>query len=112
MPSDSEGGVMGHYHRHVFFCTNQRAPGEGCCNDHGAARARDYVKDRVKALGLSTEANRIRINNAGCLGRCELGPVLVVYPEEVWYTWVDESDLDEIIEQHLQHGTTVQRLKL
>ena len=103
---------MSYYDKHVFFCTNQRAPGEGCCNNFGASRMRDYAKDKVKALNLSTDANRIRINNAGCLGRCDDGPVLVVYPEGVWYTYVDETDLDEIIEEHLKNGRVVGRLKI
>lgn len=103
---------MSYFDKHVFFCTNQRAPGEGCCNDHGAQRVRDYVKDKVKQLGISAPDNSIRINSAGCLGRCDEGPVLVVYPEGVWYTYVDESDLDEIIEEHLKHGRIVERLKI
>jgi (2Fe-2S) ferredoxin len=103
---------MGYYEKHVFFCTNQRAAGEGCCNDFGAGRMRDYVKDKVKALGLSGGERPIRINAAGCLGRCDEGPVLVVYPEGVWYTYVDESDLDEIIESHLVNGRVVERLKI
>jgi len=103
---------MSHFAKHVFFCTHQRAQGEGCCNNFGAQKMRDYVKDRVKALGLSTEDNRIRINSAGCMDRCDDGPVLVVYPEDVWYTYVDESDLDEIITEHLQHGRIVERLKI
>jgi (2Fe-2S) ferredoxin len=103
---------MSHYDKHVFFCVNQRAAGEDCCNNHNAQEARDYVKDKVKSLGISTQNNNIRINSAGCLGRCEDGPVLVVYPEAVWYTYVDHSDLDEIIEEHLKHGRAVERLKI
>ena len=103
---------MGYFDKHVFFCTNQRAPGEGCCNDLGANKMRDYVKDKVKTLGLSTGDDTIRINTAGCLGRCDEGPVLVVYPEGLWYTYVDESDLDEIIEEHLKNGRVVGRLKI
>lgn len=103
---------MSHYDKHVFFCVNQRPAGEDCCNNHNAQAARDYVKDKVKQLGISTEKNRIRINSAGCMGRCELGPVLVVYPEAVWYTYIDQSDLDEIIEEHLTHGRVVERLKI
>jgi (2Fe-2S) ferredoxin len=103
---------MSYFDKHVFFCTNQRPDGEACCNDFGAQRMRDYVKDKVKVLGISSAQNRIRINSAGCMDRCEEGPVLVVYPEGVWYTYVDESDLDEIIEEHLQHGRTVERLKI
>ena len=92
---------MSHFDKHVFFCVNQRAAGEDCCNNHNAQAARDYVKDKVKMLGISTEMNTVRINSAGCLGRCESGPVLVVYPEGVWYTYIDQSDLDEIIDEHL-----------
>ena len=73
---------------------------------------RDYVKGKVKTLGLSAEGNRIRINSAGCMDRCAEGPVLVVYPEGVWYTYIDEHDLDEIISEHLQHGRIVERLKI
>ncbi|MBU1213774.1 MAG: (2Fe-2S) ferredoxin domain-containing protein [Gammaproteobacteria bacterium] len=101
-----------YFDKHVFFCTNQRADGSDCCNNHGAQKARDYVKDRVKALGISDRHNKIRINSAGCLDRCDDGPVLVIYPEGTWYTFVDESDLDEIIEEHLKHGRVVGRLKI
>ena len=103
---------MSYYDKHVFFCINQRDPGEGCCNDFGSARLRDYVKDKVKELGISNEQSSIRINSAGCLGRCDDGPVLVVYPEGTWYTYVDESDLDEIIEEHLRNDRIVERLKI
>lgn len=100
-----------HFSHHVFFCCNQRKNGSACCEDHGASELRAYAKDRVKQLGLSGEG-KTRINQAGCLDRCELGPVLVVYPEGVWYTYVDRSDVDEIIEQHLQQGHVVERLRV
>ena len=94
---------------HVFFCCNQREAGESCCARFGAQKMRDYAKQRIKALELNGEGG-VRINSAGCLGRCEKGPVVVVYPEGVWYTWIDEEDIDEIIEQHLQQGKVVERL--
>lgn len=102
---------MSYYKHHVFFCCNQRKNGSACCEDHGASELRAYAKDRVKQLGLSGEG-KTRINQAGCLDRCELGPVLVVYPEGIWYTYVDRSDIDEIIEQHLQQGRAVERLRV
>ncbi len=100
---------MSHFKYHVFFCTNQRDPGEGCCNDHGATALRDYAKQRLKALGDRVAGN-VRINTAGCLGRCEAGPVIVVYPEATWYTYVDKADVDEIIDSHLTRGQVVKRL--
>lgn len=72
---------------------------------------RDYAKARVKALDLAGEG-KVRVNTAGCLDRCELGPVIVVYPQETWYTYVDTDDIDEIIEQHLKNGQIVERLLL
>jgi len=103
---------MSFYDKHVFFCINQREEGENCCGNHDTQKARDYVKSKVKELGISSRQNNIRINTAGCMDRCDDGPVVVVYPEGVWYTFVDEKDLDEIIEEHLMHGRVVERLKI
>lgn len=103
---------MSHFDKHVFFCTNQREDGSDCCDRYGAQKARDYVKDKVKALGISNRQNSIRINSAGCMDRCDDGPVIVIYPEGTWYTYVDETDLDEIIESHLRDGKVVERLKI
>mgnify|MGYP003557388203 FL=1 len=103
---------MSHYSHHVFFCTNQRAAGERtCCADKNAIALRDYARNSVKALGLNGEG-KIRVNNAGCLDRCELGPCMVVYPETVWYRYTDKEDIDEIVSEHLQQGRVVERLKL
>ena len=101
---------MSHYQRHIFFCCNQREGEERpCCNNKGAAAMRDYAKQRVKALGLAGPG-RLRVNMSGCLDRCEEGPCIVVYPDAVWYTYVDRADIDEIIEEHLRHGRVVERL--
>ncbi|MCX7163607.1 MAG: (2Fe-2S) ferredoxin domain-containing protein [Rhodocyclales bacterium] len=102
---------MSHFKHHVFFCTNQRDADQPCCDNHGAGDMRAYAKDRVKALG-DTLPGKVRINAAGCLDRCGEGPVLVIYPEAVWYTYVDQEDIDEIIDQHLLQGRVVERLKV
>ena len=102
---------MGFYRHHVFFCLNQREAGENCCNNHRASEMCAYCKDRVKALKLAGPG-KVRVNQAGCLDRCDEGPVIVIYPEETWYTYVDREDIDEIISEHLQHGRVVQRLKI
>ena len=102
---------MSYYEHHVFFCLNQREAPEACCANHEAEGMRAYAKSRIKELGLSGEG-RIRINTAGCLDRCEEGPVIVVYPDETWYTYVDKHDIDEIIDEHLVHGRIVERLKI
>lgn len=100
---------MSYFKHHVFFCCNQRASGEACCNLHGATALRAYAKDRIKALGARLP-QKVRINQAGCLDRCAEGPVLVIYPEAVWYTYVDQKDIDDIIDEHLVQGRIVERL--
>lgn len=102
---------MSFYKHHVFFCTNQRTDGRACCQDHDAQRLRDYAKSKVKGLGLAGKG-KVRVSNAGCLDRCAEGPTIVVYPEAVWYTYKNEADIDEIVQEHLQKGQIVERLKL
>lgn len=98
-----------YYERHIFFCLNERANGEECCSAHCAQDAFDHCKSLVKAAGLSGPG-QVRVNKAGCLDRCAAGPVAVVYPEAVWYTYVDKQDIDEIVESHLKNGQVVTRL--
>lgn len=102
---------MDYYKRHVFFCLNKRDDGNICCSNHDAETMFEYTKNQVKSLGQHSKGN-MRINRAGCLGRCSEGPVLVVYPEAVWYTYVDKEDIDEIVASHLQQGKVVERLKI
>lgn len=104
---------MSYYQRHIFFCVNDRGrfSERPSCNRCGSKEIREYAKKRVKELGKSG-AGKIRVNQSGCLDRCEEGPVCVVYPEGTWYTYVDESDIDEIIESHLLNGKPVDRLKI
>ena len=100
---------MPYYKHHVFVCTNNREDGKAACEQHKAQEMRDYMKQRSKELGL-VGCGDVRINSAGCLNRCKLGPVLVIYPEETWYTFVDKEDVDEIIDEHLVKGNIVERL--
>lgn len=102
---------MSYFERHIFFCTNQRESGQACCGDYDASAARAHAKQRIKALGQSGEG-KIRVNTAGCLDRCAEGPVVVVYPEAIWYTYIDNEDIDEIIDEHLLKGRLVERLKI
>jgi (2Fe-2S) ferredoxin len=103
---------MAYYERHIFFCCNQReGTDRPSCNGKGASAMRDYAKQRVKELGLAGEG-KVRVNMAGCLDRCEEGPCAVVYPDAVWYTYVDRADIDEIVEEHLRHGRPVERLRI
>jgi (2Fe-2S) ferredoxin len=99
-----------YYDAHVFCCTNKRPAGHprGCCSDKGSEELRDYMKSRAKDLGLK----KVRINNAGCLDRCELGPSVVIYPEGIWYQVATKEDVDEVLQKHLVEGGRVERLML
>jgi (2Fe-2S) ferredoxin len=100
-----------YFSQHVFVCMNQREEGRECCADKGSHAAQKHLKKRIGALELNGPGN-IRINQAGCLDRCEEGPVLVIYPQGTWYTYVDNEDIDEIIDVHLVGGKIVERLKI
>ena len=102
---------MSYFRKQVFICTNQREAGEQCCHNTGGSAAFAYAKDRIGAL-KQNGPGAVRINKAGCLGRCDNGPVLVVYPEETWYSFVDNEDLDEIIQEDLLNNRVVERLKI
>lgn len=98
------------YDVHIFCCTNQRPATHrrGCCIAKGAQELCDYMCRRSMAMGLQG----IRVNHAGCLNRCELGPTMVIYPEGVWYTYSCEKDIDEILKSHIMKGRRVERLLL
>jgi len=99
-----------YYEAHVFCCTNRRPAGHprGCCAERDGEALRDHMKSRAKDLGLKN----VRINSAGCLDRCELGPTLVIYPEGVWYSVPTKADIDEVLETHMVKGLRVERLIL
>lgn len=99
------------YRHHVFFCCNQREAPAECCNNHGAENLLAYAKTRAAELGL-TGPGELRLNKAGCLGRCAEGPVIVIYPEGTWYRYGSREDIDEILSEHLLHGRIVERLKV
>jgi len=96
------------YQCHIFCCTNRREVGakRGCCASKGSEELRDYTKKRAKQLGIA----RTRVNASGCLDRCELGPVMVIYPEGAWYHYETEADIDEILQSHVIDKKPVERL--
>lgn len=98
------------YERHIFFCTNRREEchPRGCCAEKGSVALRDYMKARAKEMRL----RRVRVNAAGCLDRCELGPTVVIYPEGVWYRCATEADVDRVLEEHVKRGRRVRDLML
>jgi (2Fe-2S) ferredoxin len=98
-----------YFKNHVFFCLNDRGKGQTSCSNFNSRELQAYAKDRLKNVKI-IKNKTVRINKAGCLGRCDDGPVLVVYPEGVWYQFIDKEDIDEIIDSHLVNGVIVERL--
>ena len=98
------------FNHHIFCCTNTREPGHkrGCCAEKDADTLRDYMKAKAKELGIA----KVRVNMSGCLDRCELGPVMVIYPEGVWYRPQTTADIDQILHEHIIGGVPVERLRL
>lgn len=98
------------YRHHVFVCTNRRPEGspKGCCQSRGAEALREALKRELAERGVRD----VRVNTAGCLDACELGPVVVVYPEGVWYARVGAQDASELVERHLVGGSPVERLRM
>ncbi len=99
------------FERHVFVCCNTRpesAPRRSCTTD-GTSALHAAMQQRTKAAGL---AGRVRINKSGCLDQCEHGPMVVVYPDAVWYGAVRPEDAAEIVNEHLIAGRPVERLRV
>ncbi|RTL12595.1 MAG: (2Fe-2S) ferredoxin domain-containing protein [Neisseriaceae bacterium] len=98
------------YNKHIFFCTNLKKNGNGC-GDIASDEAFNFARISLRALDTHNQ-NKIGISKAGCLGRCTNAPVCVIYPEGVWYTYVNQQDIEEIIKSHLLNNKTVERLRI
>ena len=111
MGAQLESDPAPYFDAHLFVCCNRRPDGHprGSCAAAGSEKLRDYMKARAKELGFGA---RVRVNSAGCLDRCELGPCLVVYPEGVWYRIGSPADVDQVLQQHLQEGGRAASLML
>ena len=99
------------YNRHIFFCNNVRKDNKPCCSQHNAKALYRHAKDRCRDQGLLGQGN-IGVSESRCLGRCGFGPVAVVYPDNVWYRYESEADVDQIIDEHLIGGQAVKRLQI
>ena len=95
---------MGQYARHVFVCTS----GETCPTQGDVEKLVKMLRAGVVTAGRQVE---VRINKAGCFSQCGHGPMIVVYPENVWYSGVQQSDIGEVLDSHIIGGVPVKRLE-
>ncbi len=100
---------MAKFTRHIFVCCNRREEGHcrGCCNPDGSAALRSAFKAEVKRRGLTPQ---VRANEAGCLDQCELGPTVVIYPDQIWYGGVQLKDVERIVEETVIGGRVLDDL--
>jgi len=106
--NDGDSGKALLYNPHVFVCMAEAdvSPGRTCCGAKGAVELMAHMRMHAKGKGVTG----IRINRADCLQRCELGPVMVLHPEGVWYAYRTKEDVEEIVETHIIGGGRVERL--
>lgn len=97
------------YQKHVFFCTNRKTNGKKCCAEGDSERLAEFAKQQLRQRELFGEG-KIRVSKSACLGRCQQGPCMVIYPEGTWYTYQNEADILSIIEQHCVNNQLVTRL--
>ncbi len=97
--------------KHIFICENKRPDraSKASCADDGSMEIRAAMKRKLVKMGLN---KKYRVNRAGCLGKCGLGPTMVIYPQGIWYGKVSLKDVDEIIEKSILNDLVIERLDL
>lgn len=102
---------MSYYTKHILLCTNQKPAGKQCCANSGGEEYFNHLKSKLRELEMHGPG-KIRVSKSGCLGRCELGPCIVIYPEGVWYSYSSFEDINQIVESYLINGKPVKELLL
>ncbi len=102
---------MTYYSCHVFMCVNQRDGDRACCANRNAMAMFKEMRRILKERGMHGPG-LLRVNKSGCMDRCDSGPVMVIYPDAVWYRYESAADLVEIVDSHLDKGQIVERLRL
>ncbi|HYA25542.1 MAG TPA: (2Fe-2S) ferredoxin domain-containing protein, partial [Terriglobales bacterium] len=92
---------------HIFVCTQQKPEGVTCCSASGAGKLLESLYCELGRAGLERE---VQVSSCGCLGLCDGGPVMITYPDGVWYSKVLPEDAPELVRSHFQHGQPVTRL--
>lgn len=96
---------------HIFVCTSSRLSGQqkGFCHSKSSTDIMGVFMEELEDRGLSGD---VMVTNTGCLGICEKGPIVIIYPDNVWYASVTVDDVEDIVEQHIEGGSPVKRLEI
>ena len=102
---------MAAFTHHIFICGNRREPGHsrGCCDPTGSNALQGVFKAELKKQQVN---GVVRANKAGCLDQCELGPVVVIYPQAIWYGRVTAADVPRIVEETIVGGRIIEELHI
>lgn len=95
------------FRHHIFVCLQEKPEGVTSCTSCGSGRALESLHRELAAQGFDGE---VQVTSCGCLGLCDDGPIMIVYPEGVWYRKVKAEDAQEIVSSHLRDGKAVARL--
>lgn len=96
--------------KHIFVCTSSRMTGvaKGFCHTKGALEIIQKFTEKLEEEDITD----VMVSNTGCFGICEKGPIVAVYPDNVWYGSVSTDDVDEIVESHIMNGKIVEKLEI
>ncbi|MCE5285833.1 MAG: (2Fe-2S) ferredoxin domain-containing protein [Pelosinus sp.] len=97
--------------KHILVCTSSRMTGQqkGYCHTKEGVQIVANFLDEIEERGLGDE---VFVSNTGCFGLCEQGPIVVVYPDNIWYGKVSPDDVEKIMDQHIEGGKTVKELEI
>ncbi len=95
------------FRHHVFVCTQEKPEGVACCSASGSPQVLEALHRELDKQGLSRE---VQVTTCGCMGLCDDGPVMIVYPEGTWYAHVKPEDVPELVSSHLRGGKPLARL--
>ncbi len=102
---------MHFYNKHIFFCTNSRPNGKTSCGHNELSKeCYRYAKDSLREANKLGKG-KLGVTESRCLGRCEFGPLAVVYPDNIWYKFTSIEDIQRIIDEHLINKKIVRDLQ-